>query len=680
MKVSADKFLFLVMGCLLLAALKTTAQTSNYGQSGGNSAIQYDSQGRPIRAQKGGDSLQHRDRYADSITIFYRYFDSTRIRKLDSSLNDFSKRFPQPYWMAGLGNTGTATHSLLFDPLMKAGWDAGFHQYDLYKFNIETTRFFQTTRPFTEMAYSLGNNSEQLVDIVHTQNRKSNFNLSFEYRFSNAPGQLRTQNANLNNMRFTWRYQTLNKRYEAYFIFINNKNVSSENGGLQDPNYIDSIQLNDPYQLQTRLGNAGPASRNPFTNTAITTGNIYKENTVLFRHHYDFGQKDSIVTDSMTIKLFYPRLRLEHILTVNSSSYNFFDYYADSTSYKKYFNYNLPGNSSGYYDTVNFKDAWNNLINEFSVISYPDKNNISQFLKVGAGMQNLKATFNDVSVNHYYNLYVTGEYRNRTRNNIWDIEANGKLYLNGLNAGDYSAFISLKRQLSKKIGFLQLGFQNVNKTPSFIYNRATSFPVAAHPNFNKENIIRLFANYENPKAAFKLSGEYFLVNNYAYFDSFFVAKQEATLFNVLHVSAEKAFHLSKYIHWYTEVHLQQATGGASVNLPFLLTRNRIAFEGNFYTNLFLSTGIEIRYYSNYHAANYSPFTGQFFYQNSSVSANKPDINFFFHFRIKSFKGFFRLENLNTLMGTGKDKYNYMVPFYPSQTVWLRFGVWWSFVN
>jgi len=79
------------MSCLLLTAVKTTAQTSNYGQSSSSSAIQYDSQGRPIRAQKGGDSLQHRDRYADSITIFYRYFDSTRIRKLDSSLNDFFK-------------------------------------------------------------------------------------------------------------------------------------------------------------------------------------------------------------------------------------------------------------------------------------------------------------------------------------------------------------------------------------------------------------------------------------------------------------------------------------------------------------------------------------------------------------------------------------------------------------
>ena len=679
MKLLAEKFLCLMMVCLFVTVIQSAAQTSTGNQSTEN-IIQYDSQGRPVRPTKGGDSLQHRDRYADSITIYYRYFDSTRTRKIDSSINDFSKRFPQPYTYVTLGNFGTASHSLLFNPLMKAGWDEGFHQFDLYNYTVENTRFFQTTRPYTELAYALGNNSEQLVDILHTQNKKSNFNFSFEYRFSNAPGQLRTDNANLNNMRFTWRYQTMNKRYEAYFIFLNNKNVSSENGGLKDVKYIDSIQLSDPYQLETRLGNAGPASRNPFTNTTITTGNIYKENIFLYRQHYDLGQKDSIVTDSVTIKLFYPRLRLEHTLTINTSSYNFFDYYADSTAYKTYFNYNLPGNATSYYDTVSFKDAWTNIINEFSLISYPDKHNLSQFAKVGAGLQNLKATFNDSITDSYYNLYVLGEYRNRTRNNIWDVEANGKIYLNGFNAGDYSAFISLKRQLSKKIGFLQLGVQNVNRTPSFIFNAKTSFPVQLHSSFNKENIIRLFANYENPKAAFKLSGEYFLVNNYTYFDSFFTAKQYAPLYNVLHVSAEKVFKLSKYFNWYTEIHLQQATGGAPVSLPFLLTRNRIAFEGNFYTNLFLSTGLEFRYYSNYTADNYSPFTGQFFYQNSFTTSNKPDVNFFFHFRIKSFKGFLRFENLNTLLGTGKDKYNYTAPLYQSQTVWLRFGVWWSFVN
>ncbi|MFY9465251.1 MAG: hypothetical protein WAP48_09170, partial [Sediminibacterium sp.] len=43
------------------------------------------------------DSLQKRDFLADSITIFYRYFDSTRNRTLDSSINDFTTRFPLPY-------------------------------------------------------------------------------------------------------------------------------------------------------------------------------------------------------------------------------------------------------------------------------------------------------------------------------------------------------------------------------------------------------------------------------------------------------------------------------------------------------------------------------------------------------------------------------------------------------
>ncbi|MGG2324743.1 hypothetical protein, partial [Salmonella enterica] len=86
-----------------------------------------------------------------------------------------------------------------------------------------------------------------------------------------------------------------------------------------------------------------------------------------------------------------------------------------------------------------------------------------------------------------------GEYRNRTRNQIWEIEAAGKLYINGFNSGDYQALASLKRQLGKKAGYLTLGFQNVNRSPSFILNSLSRFPVKNRTNYNKENIIRLFA-------------------------------------------------------------------------------------------------------------------------------------------------------------------------------------------
>ena len=668
---------------LLLGSVSLRAQQiplRQYGQQGtGGSNVTYDNQGRPIRKSKGSDSLQHRDRYADSITIYYRYYDSTRNRIIDSSINDFTIRFPLPYYYHTLGNYGTAAQSMLFNPYMKPGFDAGFHQYDIYAYTVENTRFYQTTRPYTELAYLLGSKAEQLVNLSHTQNRKSNFNFSFEYRFSNEPGVLKTQNASHNNIRFTAHYQTRNKKYEYFLIYISNKAASSENGGLRDVKKLDSLALNDPYELETRLGIAGAATRNPF-NTSVVTGNIYKNTTLLFRHHFDLGKKDSLVTDSVTYKLFYPRLRVEHTLNYTTSSYEFLDQNVDSTTYRKYFNIRLP--KSGV--VIDIKDQWKSLINEFSLLSLPDKNNQSQYLKAGIALQNLRGTFDTITTRSYYNVYATGEYRNRTRNQVWDIEANGQLYLNGFNAGDYAAFVSMKRSLGKKLGYFNIGFQNVNRSPSFLVTDTVShFWVANRGHFNKENVIRLFAQYENPRSALRLGAEYFAVTNYLYFDSFMLARQEPALFNVLHLSLERRIRLSRHWNWYTEVHLQQTTGQPPVNLPLILTRNRIAFEGNFYTNLFLSTGLELRYNTPYKADNYSPFIGQYFYQHTESISNRPDINAFLHFRIKSFKGFVRLENLNTLnleKGFQFSKLNFVSGVYPNTGLWTRVGIWWNFVN
>ena len=666
----------LVTVILLLADAPLLAQNrgGQLQQNTGN--ITYDSQGRPIRKSSGNDSLQRRDRNIDSITIFYSYFDSTRLRTVDSSINDFTTRFPLPYYYHTLGNHGTAAQSFFFNPRMKAGFDAGFHQYDVYHYTLANTKFYQTTRPYTELAYLLGSKAEQLINVLHTQNRKSNFNFSLEYRFSNAPGNLKNQNASQNNFRFTSHYQTLNKTYEAFAVFISNKSASSENGGLQNIKQLDSLALNDPYELETRLGRAGTAGRNPF-NTNVNTGNIYKESTLLFRHHYDLGSRDSLVTDSVTYQLFYPRLRIEHTFRFTQSSYNFFDNFVDSTRYKDYFNYTPDS------PRLTFTDAWKDMTNEFSLLSFPEKNNQGQFVKAGIALQNLTGRFDTILSKSFYNVYALGEYRNRTRNQLWDIEANAQLYINGKNSGDYAAYISMKRLLGKKLGYLTVGFQNVNRSPSFILDSLSRFPINNRVSFSKENIIRLFASYENPRNGWKLGGEYFAVSNFMYFDSFFSAKQEATLFNVLHLSGEKRFRLSRFWNWYTEIHIQQTTGQPPVNLPFLLTRNRIAFEGNFYTNLFLSTGIEIRYNTGYKADNYSPFLGQYFNQNTNTISNRPDINAFLHFRIKSFKGFLRLENLNTLnvaKGFSFNKLNLMANQYTGPGLWVRFGLWWNFVN
>lgn len=666
---------------VLLMVVAANAQMINLNNTrgAGGSGLSFDNQGRPMRRGSGSDSLKKRDNLADSITIFFRYFDSTRTRRFDSTLNDYSLRSPIPYTHYNMGNMGSAAQSYLFQPRMLPGFDPGFHAFDIYNYSLENTRLFQSTRPYTEFNYSLASSAEQMISFLHTQNKKSNFNFSAEYRFSNAPGNLKNQNASINNFRFTSRYQTNNKRYEGLLIAIVNKNAASENGGLEFEARLDSL-FNNAFELSTRLGRAGLVSRNPF-NTSVNTGNIYRETTVFYRHHYDIGQKDSLVTDSSVIKLFYPRLRFEHDLNYSTRQYRFFDYNIDSVNsdrYRKYFNFRNPN------DTIQYSDQWTRLSNTFSLISYPDKKNLSQFLKLGVTLENIKGTFQDTTtLAGLYNIYASGEYRNRTKNQVWDMEARGSLYINGLNAGDYDAFISLKRMLSKKTGYLTVGFNNVNRSPAMLFDRISSFPISNRTDYNKQNLTRLFGKYENPQQRLSITGNYYLVSNYLYFDSFFTARQAATVFNVLQISLNKQFRLSRKWNWYSEIHLQPLTGQPPVNLPLIFTRNRVAFEGTFYRNLQLSTGLEMIYHTPYERDNYSPFLGQFFVQNGMSFSNRPDIHYFMHFRIRSFQGFFRLENLNSLnikKGFEFTQLSRLADNYRQLGLWMRFGLWWSFVN
>jgi hypothetical protein len=644
----------------------------------------YDSSGRAITnqsASRGGDSLVHRDSNADSITIYYRYFDSSRVRYLDSSINDFTTRYPLPAYYVNLGNLGTAARSLLFNPNIKPGWDAGFHAFDIYKFKLEDTRFFQTTRPYTELGYMLGSKAEQMVNITHTQNIKPNFNMAFQYRLINSPGNLQNQNTSHNSYRLNGNYQSRNKRYTIYGIFIGNKMLSSESGGVQRDTLLNDYRFTDRFIIPTRLSGDSNATRNPFS-TKVVTGNAYTENTLLLRQQYDFGQRDSlIVNDSTTIQLFYPRFRLQHTLTWSKQQYEFHDYYTGfykDTLYVRYFNKRLSN------DTVLYRDRWKDIENDFSIISFPEKNNLNQYLKAGIAIQNLVGTFHDTTQNRYHNIYTSGEYRNRTRNQKWDIEANGRLYLNGLNSGDYAAQVNLKRLLSQKLGYIEVGFQNINRSPSFIFQPESDYPVTITSGLNKENITRISGSITNGPKNFSLSGDYYLVSNYTYFDSFFVASQDATLFNVLHLSAQKKFVLRKGLNFYSEIHLQQTTANAPVHLPLIFTANRLAWEGVYYKNMIYSFGFEVRYHTPYKADDYSPFVGQFFYQNTATINNRPEVNAFFDFRIKSFKAFVRAENLNTFgTNTGRlgfTKNNLTAPHYPQPSFWFRLGIWWTFIN
>src|SRR5450759_1094773 len=603
---------------------------------------------------KPGDTtigFKHRDDLADSITISYRYLDSLKSNRLDSSINDFNKFFSVPAHYVTLGNNGSADYQILFTPILKAGWDAGFHAYDIYRFTLEGTKFYKTTRPYTQITYLLASGKEQFVNILHTQNIKPNWNFGFEYRLISAPGFFQTQNTGHNNYRLFSNYQGNKKRYAAWFVLNGNKLSASENGGIQNDSLLYAPNREHRVSIPVNLGGDVSNVFNVFS-TKISTGNIYKDFTFFLRQSYDLGKRDSVeINDSTKEYLFYPKFRFQHSISYSTYTYRFQDTLtsieaakADSAIFKKWYDTALQISNG-----LNFfvQDKWKILTNDFSIRQFPETKNPAQFIEAGIRLENLKGMFASGTKN-YYNVAVHGEYRNKTRNKKWDALLKGEFYAAGLNAGDYSANANLTRFLNEKFGDIQVAFQNINRSPSFIFEDQSSFNFKNQSAAKKENITVLFAAAENPK--FTLWFRNISIANYTYFKNYYQTDQYSSLINITQIQAFKKFNfklLRKKLFLYSDFIVQQTAANSPVRVPLFYTRQRLAFEGVFYKNLNLSTGFDVNYNTPYKANNYSPVMGQFFPQDSTIT-NLPNVSYFFNFRIKSFTGLVKLENLNTV--------------------------------
>jgi len=82
------------------------------------------------------DSLEHRTGFEDSVSILYKTMHEDAYYFQDSSVHDFTRRWPLPWSHIFLGNTGSASRSLIFSPVMQAGWDHGFHAFDPYQSDV----------------------------------------------------------------------------------------------------------------------------------------------------------------------------------------------------------------------------------------------------------------------------------------------------------------------------------------------------------------------------------------------------------------------------------------------------------------------------------------------------------------------------------------------------------------
>ncbi|MBU6159286.1 MAG: hypothetical protein KGP35_09715 [Bacteroidetes bacterium] len=628
------------------------------------------------------DSLLHRTGLEDSASILYRVLDEDRFYFQDSSVHDFGRRWPVKWTDVFLGNSGSAVRSLLFSPSLQAGWDHGMHAFAPYQAAVSQSRFYNVTRPFTELSYTLASKAEQHIGVFHTQNIRYNWNVAVDYRMLNAPGIFKNQKNSHNRYLINSWYHSKNNRYFLFIAAEGSRVGASENGGIKGIELLQQIpSYSDRFTLPTQLGGSAFESRNLLSNT-INTGNIYKSRQLLIRNRYDFGKREEVMDpkDSSVAVYFTPRLRWQHTYEYREYSFRFLDTRVDSTSYANL--YGLTGRAPG--SSFSLEDRWVWQDNALSLLIFPDLKNPQHQLKLGGGYQQIEGNFGAVkSVFNQY--YLDGTYANKTRSGKWDFEWGGKMFVAGAYAGDYQASVRFTRLLGKRNNLLTLEGRNVNRTPSFVHNDLSNFKIFNRGNtqFGKENTSVVAARYQIPHLNMEIGFSYYALSNYVYFNSYRTSVQESKLFNVARINASRKFQLNKAWSWYADAILQQATPNAPVNLPLVLTRSRIAYEGKYFKNLNLCAGLEARYMTAFKADGYSPVLGQFFLQQDTVIHNCPDVTAFVHFRIRSWYLFLRAENLNSVSFSPQFGFfdnNFAAPSYPMPGLLFRMGLFWGMVN
>lgn len=622
------------------------------------------------------DSLLHRTGFEDSVTVLYYTIANPDWKLLDTTIDDFFRRWPVPWSSVSNGNYGSAVLPLVFQPFMRAGWDHGFHAFDPYMSDLENIPFYYATRPFTQLNYILGSKTEQTIQALHTQNIRPGWNFSFRYQMMNVPGMFKNQKNSHNNFVFTNNYQSKNKRYGLHAVIASDKIGASENGGLKDLSQLSNIpSFADRFNIPTNFGGSEFQQQN-FLSSNIITGNRYKASQFFLSQYCNIGSKLKQKKDTSMPAENKGYFTLEHSFKVSRYQFLFEDPRVDNDSYQKYYGISqVP-------DTFLLKDQWLTLKNNFN-ISRRFSGDEKKYLTAGISYEYFQL---DTGLTRFsFSTFVlNGSGQFQTRNKQWDVQVNGLLYLAGYFSGDYELNGSLRKDFSKSKSFVRLGFSQVNRTPSFVFDRRSSFRRLAG-DFNdlrKENTTLFSFRYEKPVNHLYFEFRSFSILNYAYFDGYNSAKQSNQLFNLFQLQTGRKFLLKGRWFLYSDLILQQTAGNAPVNVPLFLTRNRLAFEGKFFKNLKLSTGIELRYNTPFKANGYSPLNGQFFYQNDSMIRNRPDIALYCNASIRRMDFFIRVENLNAFQFSPAGFYNnnFATPLQPVPGLYSRLGIFWRFVN
>lgn len=624
----------------------------------------------------------------------------TYTRQIDTSHHNYQYYNPQNLpWnpSINLGAYGLATRDLLFQPKKTIGFQSGFTALERYLLNPDSVQYFRARARYSELSAVGFFFNDQVFRARVAQNINSQWNMSVDFHSTKTDGFYLNQNySDLRASVASW-YESKNNRYNLLINGVFNRLDAMENGSIIENNPFDPEKRQAPDRFPTKFRDV--------SKTTVPRSKWW-DNSFFLRQSLYLGRLDTIDKGKPTMQI-HPTNSMAHNTRLRRQTYNFFKNMNDDYNALPYNNNAITLNNDRTYITnVSNEFEYNFFLRGKSVFKNEAKLNLafqhdmnwveqSQLDQLrydtnkAAYPNPLKKLPDSTTFDRFYqNGMIKGELGYKFSDRLdFSLKANQIVF--GHNIGDFLYEAKADISMGDKIGKVTLSAYSQNKSPEMVFeNLNYTYGKWNDLDLKKTKIQNLGFQYANPMLGFHGKVEYFLMNNYSYFQEISNAQNDpkkdkwinpAQLdkANLLKVTVGQKFKFNRFT--LDNLVVYQKTDQQNVlAIPELYTWHSFYYSNLFYKVIDYSIGIDAKFNTPYANPNYSIGTGQFYNADQQIEfSSYPVMDLWLTTNIQRVNMFLSYNFLN--QNFYPHGY-YTVRRYPMNTANFRFGVSWKFYD
>lgn len=584
---------------------------------------------------------------ADFPTVTFK---PLQYHLVDTSIfhtSDFSPFLEPQNLYQTLGINGQAHKSVVFDYEREMGFTMIKLPFNLFFKQQKDLRRYNVQPCYTVISYNYGVTAEHAIFATHAQKIK-NFEFAFNLTGLANKGYFLHQKVNMLNTDWQLHYHTKDSIYGLSISYILNHLKQEENGGLSDlHSFIDRDRQDE--NLTTSLSN--------FNVMFSNASSLINTHDVLFQQYVNLRDKKNRYYGTIT-----------HSFQFKKMNCNFSDYNLNNDFYQNryYISTDTTRDSINYYGIANTLQ-WSNYSPTMR------QSESGYFFRFAGGIQHefVRARMPRYTANSF-TLFARTSIR---LFKVWDIYGNIsysflKYIKNDAHAGGTATF-AINRKHRHYIGF-EANFYR--RSPDFILTHYVGNHNMWTNTWKKQNILKLDAFYTI--FDYKVSFNYFMLNNYVYLNSKCepqvcdkgVNLVQLNLFAPLRV---KGFYMD------LNVAVQHSTQSC-ISVPLFAGKLYVAYQFKIFRNrLHIQLGGDLMYNTLYYGDAYNPLMHQFYHEDNEQVGNYLYFDLNLTLRVERIAFYVRGGNLLA----GVFGFNYMTtPFYPMQGRNLELGITWRFYD